>query len=273
MSWVPHFAGGRENRFRGVFRTNSPLRIGSGRGPLLGTILRIRYAGREIPYVPGSSLKGVFRNFAYTLVRAKGLFACGDNNCLQNLKKKKKEKEKESEISLQEFYESACLLCKIFGTQGYRSKVTFFDAYPLVRNGQYIFSFGKRPGIKVGRKTGAAAANYFYEVEYVEPGSKFRFEICCSNLPNYALGLLSRILLAINLGEARIGGLKSRGFGEVFVEELEFTSTEGKTMNALDPKDRPVELPLSQENGWIARGKEAWEAIEKLAGVWDEFKG
>lgn len=275
MLWVSHRVKSRENRFRGVLTTTSPLRIGSGKEPPLGAtvdlvVLRIRYNGYEVPYIPGSSLKGVFRNSAYTLIKAKGLMACKDNkdnNCLRRLKNRDRDKE----VSCEEFDQDACLLCKIFGSEGYRSKTSFFDAYPLMQGGGYTFSLGSRPGVRIDRKSGVAVNRY--EVEYVEPGTKFSFEITSSSLPNYALGLLSMIFILMNRGEIKLGGFKSRGFGEVVVEELEFSSTEGKTMSALDSKDTPVELPLVQDNDWIARGKEAWKALEKLAGIWNGFKG
>jgi CRISPR/Cas system CSM-associated protein Csm3 (group 7 of RAMP superfamily) len=52
----------------------SPLRIGSGREAPLGSqvdlaVLRIHRNGRDEPYIPGSSLKGVFRSVGEAMAR------------------------------------------------------------------------------------------------------------------------------------------------------------------------------------------------------------
>jgi CRISPR-associated RAMP protein (TIGR02581 family) len=259
----------RETILEGILENVGPLRVGMGREPSLEAtvdlaVLRIPYGDLSVPYIPGSSLKGIFRNFAATLVTHKGGHVCPDNGCMQKLKEK--------------FAEKGCLLCKIFGSQGFRGLVSFLDAYPRNERGEiYIPETGIRTGIKIGRKTGAVAGTAKYDVEYVEPGAKFRLQIRSLNLPTYALGLLSKVLLLLNEGEARVGGFKSRGFGQISIAPQEFRIKDDvssqKGIGRLDEEDIEAEAELTRENGWlVATGERAWKVVESLAGSWDNFR-
>lgn len=292
----------RETIFKGYIRNIEPLRIGSGREPPLGSladlaVLRIDYKGGSIPYIPGSSLKGVFRSSATMLARSIGLNACSGLSkdvCTEI----EKVVEDISEIKLgdaieyniragktteamKKFYERACLICKIFGSPYYLSKVYFSDAYPIGDYGEILpFSLNTRTGIAIDRKTGTVYGGALYTVEFVEPDVRFKFMIHARNLPNYALGLLSTIILMINNGEIKIGGFKTRGFGAVNIESLVFKSrdyprTEGLRLVSLDrDKDREVDLSgvARLEDNWlIAEEENAWKVLRMLEGLWYEF--
>jgi len=268
-SWVSHACLKRETILEGILENVGPLRVGMGREPSLEAtvdlaVLRIPYGDLSVPYIPGSSLKGVFRNFAATLVMHKGGHVCPDNGCMQKLKEK--------------FAEKGCLLCKIFGSQGFRGLVSFFDAYPRNERGEiYIPETGIRTGIKIGRKTGAVVGGAKYDVEYIETGMKFQLQIRSLNLPTYALGLLSKVLVFLSRGEVKVGGFKGRGFGQVKVTAQRFkirdsVSTE-KRIGKLDEADVEAEAELGRENGWlVATGWKAWKIVENLEKSWDEFR-
>jgi CRISPR-associated RAMP protein (TIGR02581 family) len=253
----------------GILENMGPVRVGVGKEPSLEAtvdlaFLRIPIGNFSVPYIPGSSLKGTFRNFAATLVTQKGGYVCPDNGCMQKLKEK--------------FAEKGCLLCKIFGSQGFRGLVSFFDAYPTNERGDiYIPEIGIRTGIKIGRKTGAIAGRAKYDVEYIEPGAKFRLQIWSLNLPTYALGLLSKVLVFLNRGEVKVGGFKSRGFGQVKVTVQRFgirdnVSTEER-IGKLDEVDVETEGELGKKNGWlVATDGKAWKIVENLAKSWDAFR-
>jgi CRISPR-associated RAMP protein (TIGR02581 family) len=235
------------------------------------SVLRIPYEGKHLPYIPGSSLKGVFRSFASLLAKKKGLRkAC--SGVSEDVCKPDEKGGAES------FYNNACLICKIFGSPGYRSLASFGDAYPIDDEGRfYPYKTGVRRGIRIGRRTGAVSGSSMYDVEYVEPGAKFRFSIRCKNLPNYALGLLSKVLLLMQEGEAKLGGFKTRGFGGVSIDtnELEFRTEPVKhgRMEALDEKDMEFLLHAETENGYFeASNDAAWELIKKLAEIWEHAK-
>ncbi|MEM1689751.1 MAG: RAMP superfamily CRISPR-associated protein [Candidatus Hadarchaeales archaeon] len=272
MQWISHDNIRRETSFNFILTNEAPLRIGCGGEPPLEAlsdlaVLRIPSEFGEVPYIPGSSLKGVFRSFCAKLLARKGLRVCelSGNRC-----------EVGRERNIEQFAEQACLLCKIFGTQGYRGLVSFSDAFPW--NGQQLYPFrlGVRRGIRIGRKSGRA--QNLFDVEYVEPGAKFKSGIRCLNLPNFALGLLSRALLCLHEGEVKVGGFKTRGFGEVRLEEVEIRNRDvggtGKKMTALDPQDREIEVgEMEVENDWlVASGDAAWKILKKLAQWWEEAK-
>ncbi|MEM4548456.1 MAG: CRISPR-associated RAMP protein, partial [Thermofilaceae archaeon] len=77
-------------------------------------------------------------------------------------------------------------------------------------------------------------------------------------------------------GWVRVGGFKTRGFGEVRVENLSFSVTggtvSGTKLLAVDERDVEVDLAgLAQRyDGWLkASGDNAWRALSKLEEVWD----
>ncbi|MEN2974892.1 MAG: CRISPR-associated RAMP protein Csx7 [Candidatus Caldarchaeales archaeon] len=292
----------RETVFQGYIVNVEPLRIGSGKEPPLGSltdlaVLRIKYGEKDIPYIPGSSLKGVFRSSAIMLARSIGLKACsGLSKDVCTEVEKVVEGASEMKLgdvvehyirigepanAMKKFYEKACLICKIFGSPHYLSKVYFSDAYPIGDNGELLpFSLNTRTGTAIDRKTGAVYGGALYTVEFVEPNTKFKFMIYARNLPNYALGLLSSIINMINRGEVKIGGFKTRGFGTVHIEELLFKSreyprTEETKLVSLDlGEDKEIDLTgiVKLENNWlIAREENAWKVLKMLEDLWYEF--
>lgn len=296
VSWLSHSVLLREAIFSGYILNTEPIRIGSGREPPLGApvdlaVLRIEYNGAEIPYIPGSSLKGVFRNYATLLAKYSGLSVCtglsketcGETKTIGDKKLDKyiddKMKSGESAEAMRVFSENACLMCKIFGSARYLSNVFFSDAYPVDNYGKIVdVKTGVRPGIAVDRRTGAV--HTFYRVEYVEPGAKFWLVIRCRNLPNYAIGLLSLVLKRIYEGQIKVGGFKSRGFGAVKIEGLKFRIRDfvkelSLLIMPLEPKiDSAVDLSgISKlEDSWIvSEGEEAWKALEMFIEVWNRF--
>jgi len=72
LPWSAHSVIVREVVFEGYLVAESPLRIGVGRISPLGSaadlaVLRVNLNGKLVPYIPGSSLKGVFRSTAIQL--------------------------------------------------------------------------------------------------------------------------------------------------------------------------------------------------------------
>ncbi|MBS7612358.1 CRISPR-associated RAMP protein [Candidatus Bathyarchaeota archaeon] len=289
----------RETVFKGYIVNTEPLRIGSGREPPFGSlvdlaVIRISIRDREVPYIPGSSLKGVFRSHTGNIVKSHGLEACSGlarGSCI-DVKEVREEgvalrdlierymRENRSEEAMKIFFKNACLVCKIFGSSSYRGKVTFSDSYPLDENGNILpFKFGTRTGIAIDRRTGAVSRGALYTVEYVEPGCKFKFDIRADNLPNYALGLLSTLIKMVNSGEIKIGGFTSRGFGQVRIEDLEiyskdsFKVAQGKVMHSLEEgvdEDLDVSNISEVKDGRLYFSKEnAWKLIDLLEGVWN----
>jgi CRISPR-associated RAMP protein (TIGR02581 family) len=304
----------REVVLEGYLVAESPLRIGVGREPPLGSavdlaVLRINLNGKLVPYIPGSSLKGVFKSTAIQLVNRKGLTVCSGlskGTCMDReytesrettlLDELLGEEDGKKKLTLRSqiqnlikngdvrgaialFHEKACLLCKVFGAPSFTGHVEFNDSYPVNEKGEVqVAPVGIRAGIAINRRTGSVHSGP-YHVEYVEPGARFRFSIRTTNLPNYALGLLAKILRMVNEGWVRVGGFKTRGFGELRVEGLRFTASgptvQGSKLLAVDEKDKEVDLSgdiSSTQRGLEASGENAWRVLAKLEGVWDSVK-
>jgi len=81
IPWSSHRILRREVEISGYMVNESPLRIGAGRVAPLGStvdlaVVRIRLGDRNVPNIPGSSIKGVFRSVATSLALEKGLRVC-----------------------------------------------------------------------------------------------------------------------------------------------------------------------------------------------------
>lgn len=299
LPWSAHSVIIREVVLEGYLVAESPLRIGVGRESPLGSavdlaVLRINLNGKLVPYIPGSSLKGVFRSTAIQLANRKGLTVCSGlskgtcmdlrypefdgKTLLEKIQEEIKNRNYRRAIEL--FHEKACLLCKVFGAPSFTGHSEFNDSYPINEKGEVQDApVGVRTGIAINRRTGAVHMGALYQVEYVEPGARFRFSIRTTNLPNYALGLLAKILRMVNEGWVRVGGFKTRGFGELRVEGLRFAASgatvQGSKLLAVDEKDKEVDLSgdvSSTQRGLEASGENAWRVLAKLEEVWDSVK-
>ncbi|RLE60152.1 MAG: CRISPR-associated RAMP protein [Thermoprotei archaeon] len=274
--WLGNHVLLREIVIEGKVRNLEPIRIGTGKetapfAPADLLVLKFRVGNREVPVIPGSSWKGVFRSTATRLALSRRLKVCSGlpgESCLQGNEFDYIEKAKMGfEDSVRTKIESIikknirlCLLCRIFGSPGYFSHVSFANSYP-----EGEFKFGYRTMVAINRRTGAAHRGALFTVEYVEPDTVFSFELVARNLPNYALGLLAEALMEIHSGVVRIGGLKSRGFGKIRFDEVKFEVygnkgiVDGKFAK-LDPYDVEVEYT---PNGWdlLRRLIEAWRNV------------
>ena len=297
--WSSHALLLREVMLEGYLVNEAPLRIGVGREAPLGSavdlaVIRIKLGEKTVPYIPGSSLKGVFRSAAVQFAKLKGLNVCsglsretcmdlerqelGGETLHERIQSLLREGHNLEAIKL--FHEKACLLCKVFGAPSFTGHVEFTDAYPIdERDKPLDVLIGVRTGIAINRRTGAVHRGALYQVEYVEPGTRFKFSLRTTNLPNYALGLLAKTLKMLNEGWVKIGGFKTRGFGEVRVEALSFAARGARVKDlklpALDELDNEVNLEglVEASEGWLkASGNRAWEVLTKLEKVWEGAK-
>jgi CRISPR/Cas system CSM-associated protein Csm3 (group 7 of RAMP superfamily) len=178
----------------------------------------------------------------------------------------------EVEAAVKLFHQHACLMCKVFGAPSYGAHVYFGDAYVI---GEYTLN--TRTGIAIDRRTGAAFQGALYTVEYVEPGTIFRLDIKTTNLPNYVLGMFAKILKMIDRGEVRVGGFKTRGFGELRLKSLNIKIKDlhkpgSRVLEKLDERD--IETDLNglveiQEGFLYVEGEGARQVLDKLEEVWN----
>jgi CRISPR/Cas system CSM-associated protein Csm3 (group 7 of RAMP superfamily) len=166
--------------------------------------------GRYDIIVPGSSLKGVFRSSLYALQKKISNEICG--------------------IGSQTSCDSAnCFVCDTYGNTKKASKISFENLSGIAKT-------GIKYEVRIDYRTGMAGGGGPRQMEYVAKQSKFKGFITGRDVE---LANIGAILLAINeihLGLRRLGGGKSRGFGQV---DIKVTGIEALSTVDLDPTLQP----------------------------------
>ncbi|RLG83653.1 MAG: CRISPR-associated RAMP protein [Thermoprotei archaeon] len=286
VKWIGHHMRHREVYIKFNIISKEPLRIGSGRevkltSPVDLPVLKVIVDGVEKPYIPGSSIKGIFRSFMDVFIRSYNGYTCpgsGNNVCysLGGIKSTVENLVKQANYLelVNVLWRNLCLSCKVYGSGSYRSKVIFYDFMPIGEA-----KLGVKPGIAIDRKTGATARGAFYQVEFVQPGAVFSGGLRAYDVPNYVLGIIGLTLMEINEGRIKIGGFKTRGFGRVEIRDLEIevifhTNISGKVedgklvLNPMDHIDVQVDYSLPAKPGTnnMVRlsGDDAWNLINTI---------
>jgi CRISPR-associated RAMP protein (TIGR02581 family) len=274
MSWVSHSRILRNIEIQVKYEALTPLRIGAARAktptsPVDLQVLKLSIGDlRDVPYISGSSLKGVFRTTAEKLALSRGLSVCyaGEDCKLKYDRELQTRVKAGKEEGVIEVLRNYCLICRIFGTASYSSHIRISDAYPSQSE---IPSTSVKTGIAIERRSGGAKAGALYQVEFVNPGAKFYGSIILHNFPNYGIGLLAEILEQINQGYVKIGGFKSRGFGSVriTIESLKGIVKSGeefmninnvKELEPLDEHDEKISFDPSNPQSLLSNSKVAW---------------
>lgn len=120
-------------------------------------------------------------------------------------------------MNVKEKYEKSCPVCRLFGSNVLKSRITFGDAYV---KGDY--KIGKRTCVAIDRITGAAKPNALYDMEYIEQGT-FSENIKLQNFENYQIRLLLCLIEEMNEGFLTLGGMTSKGFGCMRAENVTLT--------------------------------------------------
>ncbi|MUM63713.1 CRISPR-associated RAMP protein [Acidianus infernus] len=214
----------RRVEIRGIVRNISPLRIGNRDVVDFTSITKVQLLknSRGIPFIPGSSWKGVFRSTGEVIARKKGLKVCTGltkETCVDKIPDFQELIKKDIEKAKKVFWEKTCLNCKVFGAPSILSSVYFFDSYPS------NYKIGVKTIIAISRENGAVSKGALATAEYVEPNSTFSFLLLGENMPNYAIGYILSIMKEIHYGYSQVGGYKSRGFGFVKFDKLQMRIT------------------------------------------------
>ncbi|NHV97927.1 MAG: CRISPR-associated protein Csm3 [Thaumarchaeota archaeon] len=199
-------------RVSGTLVNLAPLRVGMGREPPLATVdntfLRIRRGGKEIPYIPGSTIKGVLRNYFEQLARLKypELHDPWDQDKI----------EKEAEEG------DFCVVCGTFGSTKIASHIRVFDAYPTSKVTTNI-----KTCVGIDREFQAARPAILYTEEFIEPGYEWSFKMDIINIQFPGGGderslLLTETIRALKLRLISFGARKSVGFGQIQLKEAKW---------------------------------------------------
>jgi len=213
----------------GTLIARTALRVGTGRSSEpIGAELPVLRDAQDRPFIPGASLKGVFRSYVESLIRAvtddrrgactptgEDADLCLDSNDVARLKKEAKSDE---ELA-QTIWASSCLVCRTFGSSWLASHVWVSDL--LVDKDTWFGQFQVRDGVAVDRDTGTVAQGLLYNYEVVPAGTRFECEIVAEGLEGWQLGMLWLGLRPLLRGEMAVGGFRSRGLGTVALEDLD----------------------------------------------------
>ncbi|MDW8073150.1 MAG: RAMP superfamily CRISPR-associated protein [Nitrososphaerota archaeon] len=200
----------------GSLINETPMRIGMGRTEQLGSAadvphIRIRRGGEEVPYIPGSSLKGAFRS----LVERVSAAIYGADSVHPPFDFKRAEAEYlENRI---------CPTCGIFGSTMVASHVAIRDSLP---KGSAVIA--QKTGIGINRDFGGVqpGAGPFVE-EYVPPGVEWTFHMRVTNIALESESeddprpeLLRFLLSSLIRGEIQVGGRASIGAGVISLRNI-----------------------------------------------------
>jgi CRISPR/Cas system CSM-associated protein Csm3 (group 7 of RAMP superfamily) len=226
-------AGRLTGKIRAELVALQPLHVGSGilvppdalgldapDVPLVKAWMRKRgIDGPGAPFIPGSSLKGVFRSLVELLTEA----------CVCKTKDREWGRS-ECRYDSKQHRGQLCPACKIFGAMGYQGQVRFTDATML--EGQTALHF-LPPQYQPRIDQHNPRRRYYphslvdprtdqnWPMEVITPGGRFAFEGQFTNLSAAELGLLLIVLGQGNWALCpKVGAGKSCGLGAVRIENL-----------------------------------------------------
>lgn len=191
-----------------------------------GTDMPVMKGPDGLPFIPGSSIKGIIRFQAERILRTwdqkPHLWACDPFNspCIPEKSRDGRkgkdafwdESGKNDEIFAQMVFEASCTACRLFGSPWFASRVAFKDAY-LLNSADLPVVTQIRDGVGIDRDLGAARTGIKYDFETVVPGACFGLEILAENLQDWEIGFLLTVLRLWEEGSIAIGGKTTRGTG------------------------------------------------------------
>lgn len=215
--------------------TTGPLLVKSGGATISGpdmTPVRTYRNGRQEIFIPGSSLKGVFRSHVEKIVCSlKSQVVCYPfsgfedkevdltqrrrdyrDSCNQQLTLLAKDESMRAKIEAQTdfVYEHSCPTCRLFGSTGFIGRIAIGDAY-LVSDS----ATEQRDGVGIDRFTGGASHSAKFELEVVSSDVAFETTIHLRNFEIWQLGMLFVVIQDLEDELIHIGSGRSRGLGRV----------------------------------------------------------
>jgi len=216
--------------------TTGPLLVKSGHasisGPDMTPVLTFRNGKQEV-FIPGSSLKGVFRSHLEKIICSMkpGVVcypfegneeksadfeqrqrdyrdSCG--GMFNQYSKKGDEQRKLLEERTDLVYKASCPACRLFGSTGFIGRIAISDAYLASSEIKE-----QRDGVGIDRLTGGASHGAKFELEVVSTGVVFETDIHLRNFEIWQLGMLFVVLQDLEDELIHIGSGRSRGLGKV----------------------------------------------------------
>lgn len=185
-----------------------------------------------LPYIPGSSLKGVLRSYLEKILKGIGKEVCSvPKICSDKFNNKeareeilniiRKEHNGESEINeleliSREMYSEVCEICHLFGSGVNASKILIRD---LKVNESSFKGYEIRSGNAIDRDKNKTIKGALYTMEIVPADTIFDMKIVLENPDKTDLHNVSFLLKSMEEGDISIGGSVSRGLGGFVLED------------------------------------------------------
>ncbi|MEM1943707.1 MAG: RAMP superfamily CRISPR-associated protein [Candidatus Caldarchaeum sp.] len=198
----------------GTLVNHSPLRIGVGGEPPLGSsvdaaVLRLKHHRGVIPYIPGSSLKGIFRTFVEQSARSKGVNVHPPWN--------------PPNIEIDKQNPQPCDVCGIFGNTRVASHVRVYDALPSSNPKSFV-----KTGVSIDREFGGQRPRLLYTEEFVPPMVEwcFRMDVINIGFPanekidDNRVEMLGTLFETLKQQGLQVGARRSVGAGLFNLREL-----------------------------------------------------
>lgn len=214
-----------EARLRLDITTMGPLLIKTGYATIIGADMapvQTYRNGQPEVYLPGSSLKGVFRSHIEKVINSiRPQTACNPLLARPNDKDDRQLYRVacgsffNDKMPREKVYADSCPTCRLFGSTSFGSRIAIEDAY-LPKN-----SVGKasliehRDGIAIDRLTGGTGGGAKFDLEVVTEGTTFTTDIRLRNFEIWQLGMLFAIIQDMEDELVRLGSGRSRGLGKV----------------------------------------------------------
>lgn len=254
--------------------TTGPLLVKTGHatvsGPDMAPVLTFRNGQQEV-FLPGSSLKGVFRSHLEKIICSlKPRVACypfwgneSQDPELSELRKsdyrescsgrfvertRKEEERRKLEERTDIVYADSCPVCRLFGSTGFIGRVAIGDAYLVSKSIRE-----QRDGVGIDRLTGGASHTAKFELEVVSSGVAFETSIHLRNFEIWQLGMLFVVIQDMEDELVRIGSGRSRGLGQIKAE-ISLQEKDGRPGGVVISSMRESEEPEQQLWGlgrWI----------------------
>jgi CRISPR-associated RAMP protein (TIGR02581 family) len=220
-----------------------------------GTDLPVVKRPDGLPFIPGSSIKGVVRSQAERILRTVNrrpdLWACDPfaDPCVSGGRKaelwgqaEKQDRQRADVLFAQLVWEESCTACRLFGSPWFAGRLAFKDAY-LVNADDLLVVTQIRDGVGIDRDLGAARSNIKYDFETVVPGARFGVEILCENLEDWEVGFLLAVLRQWEEGTLSLGGKVTRGPGWGALHEIRLTQVNRQNLVGylIQGQTQPVE--------------------------------
>jgi len=208
-----------------VIETCEPLHVGAGKVTEFVTtvdcpIVRTKKLdGKEVPVIPGSSIKGVLRSHFSRIfssipddvVESRGFrkMDLGDHRSIEEFEKSFAAKSEDDKVKM---LPAIGTLEKFFGISGLAAPIRITDAEPETN-----LEVQTRTHVKIDARTDRAERGGLFTVEFVE--GKFRFKIVFDELDSEHYSDVNEFfhevfVKSLKKGlELHVGGMKSRGYG------------------------------------------------------------